>query len=224
VKLLRQPRRVTIHTVGAGDLEMMWILALLFFPVEHDQVHVPGRGGAQLTQHRRNLATMVAAVIDHMLHHLPEHIRSRCPTHVLILDRTLDAFRSQPFEHFAHLPLQPGPLLARGGSIRNAFRILKSKGLLAVPSPYPDGLGITDVRDGVANRTEAVAERLGELLRRERRNGVENPVACPVVVVDEEAEVVVVHEIQLMRSIGRYPVAYYRSAMALFIWTARLDK
>jgi hypothetical protein len=86
-------------------------------------------------------------------------------------------------------------------NIRHAFGILKSKGLLAVPSPYPDGLGITDVRDGVANSAEAVAERLGELLRRERRNGVENPIARPVVVVDEQAEVVVGHGIQLMRPV-----------------------
>jgi hypothetical protein len=54
--------------------------------------------------------------------------------------------------------------------------------------------------DGVAHRTEAVIHGAYELLGCERSESVQYPVARPVVVVDEEAEIVVIHSVQLSPS------------------------
>ena len=67
-------------------------------------------------------------------------------------------------------------------------------------APYPFG-GI-DMRDRVANRSEAAAEIARELLRGQRLDGVQHAVASPVVEVDERAEVLVGHGAILDRGSG----------------------
>lgn len=56
------------------------------------------------------------------------------------------------------------------------------------------------MRDGVAHRAEAVVHGAYELLGRDRIYGVEDPVARPVVVVDEEAAIVIGHRVQFRAS------------------------
>ena len=142
---------------------------------------------------------MIAAMIHHVLQHLPEHILSRPATEILVLDAALHAFRTQCRQNLAHLAFKSGPLLTRCRKVSHAIRLLKALRLLAAPSLQPNGLGIANMRDGVAYGTEAIAQRLRELFRRKLGDGLEEPVARPVVVVDKKAEVVVGHRIQFRR-------------------------
>src|SRR5215472_5962358 len=151
---------------------------------------------------------MIRAMIDHMLQHLPEHVRLVITAKVLILDRALHSFRPQSCELFAHFAFQFGPLPASCVDIRKAVRLLESLRLFALQSCDPNALGSADMCHSVAYRIEAVPHGTYELLGRYRTYGVEHPVARPVVVVDEKAEIVVGHQVQF-RTLARSPNGRY---------------
>jgi len=60
-------------------------------------------------------------------------------------------------------------------------------------------LGVADVRNGVPHRAEAVSHVARELLWGERGDGFEQPVACPIVVIEQKAKVVDRHGVELTR-------------------------
>jgi hypothetical protein len=133
---------------------------------------------------------MIGAVIDYVLQHLPKQVRLVITAKVLIFDRELRSFRPQSCELIAHLAFQFGPLLASCVDIAKAVRFLESLRIFAPQSCDPNALGGADMRDRVAYRLEAVAHGTYELLGRDCSYGVEHPVARPIVVVDEETEIV----------------------------------
>src|SRR4051812_24256790 len=60
-------------------------------PVIRDQIHRLRRRRAQLPQHRRQLAAMVAGVVDDVLHHLPDRGGAGLAAQQLELDRLIDS-------------------------------------------------------------------------------------------------------------------------------------
>ena len=83
-----------------------------------------------------------------------------------------------------------------GVDIAKAVRFQESLRIFALQSCDPNALGGANMRDGVAYRIEAVAHGTYELLGRDVSCGIEHPVARPIVIVDEELQIVVVHQVQ----------------------------
>ena len=157
---------------------------------------------------------MIGAVIDDVLQHLPANVGLVITATILLLDRAIHSFWTQSGELFAHLAFQFGPLLASCVYIRKAVRLLEVLRFFTFQSCDPNALGGADVRDGVPYGTEAAPHGTCELLGRYRTYSVEHPVARPVVVVDEEAEIVVGHKVQFRTLAyppnGRYAESSYR--------------
>src|SRR6185312_3621393 len=120
-------------------------------PIKGNQVHRFRRCCVQLSKHRGDLSTMVSAVIDHVLKHLPKRVRLILTAQVLVLYRALHNFWSQFCELLAHLGLKFGPLSAGRVEVRDAVWGLRSLCLFALQSSDPDALGSADMRDGVAH-------------------------------------------------------------------------
>jgi hypothetical protein len=57
----------------------------------------------------------------------------------------------------------------------------------------PNPLTTDDVHERVSHGRKAAAQIAGELFRSKRRNGLQNPVACPAVVFIEQTNVISRH-------------------------------
>src|SRR5439155_12375404 len=153
-------------------------------------------------------------VVHDVLHHLPDRRCAGIAAQQLVFNHARHALIGQAIDERAHLLLVLDPRAPQRGEIGEAIRRQERRRRLALPAHVPRPLRRVDVRQRVADRLEAAAEILVVLFGRQRLDRLEQPVARPVVIVDERQYILPVHGITLTRRI-RSSRGYSRSRYAL---------
>src|SRR5688572_649887 len=128
-----------------------------------------------------------------MLQHLPERLRLGLTGQHPVLDWCSNALLTKPFENSANPALLIGPRAANAGHIGKSRWIRHRLWRFALPPCAPDSIRPVQMHERVANRAKTVAEISCELLRCETFYRFEQPVARPIVIVDERPQLLQVH-------------------------------
>jgi hypothetical protein len=104
-----------------------------------------------------------------------------------VVEAPADAVLSQRVDERPHFLLVLRPCGSDGCQVAEPLEGLKRGWGDALPSRIPHPLGAVGVRQRVPDRSKAVAQIARELLRRERLNRVEHPIARPVMKIEERA-------------------------------------
>src|SRR4051812_41539520 len=134
------------------------------------EMHQVGQNRAHsvLAKERGHLAAMVAAVIDQMLHRLPQGIAVDAKLQGLVLEYAVQVGLRNVADEIKEARLELPPAVAEAGDVCKLRDIRKRSWGAALKALEPDPLRAVNVRERVSHGGKARTHRLGELLRRER--------------------------------------------------------
>src|SRR6266550_7041003 len=155
---------------------------------------------------------MVARVIDDVLQHLPDRRRPGLTAEQLVVDDARAAVFAEALHEPAHLRFELRPRAPDRRQVGKLIARKQRRRRMTVPALMPGPFRRVDVCDRLVDRFEAVPHVARQLLGRQRFEGVEQPVARPVVIIEQRPQVVLVHRITFawrMRSSRGYSRSRY---------------
>src|SRR5258706_3847052 len=149
---------------GANSLSFGGDIALAI------KMHQVGQDGlsAVLAQHRGDLAAVIAAMIYNVLHGLPQRIAVDPELQRFVFQYPIKIALRQAANEIEQARLEFAPALAKGGNVRILLGIGERGWRATLETFEPNPFCPEDVPERVAHRRKTRAQRLGELLRRER--------------------------------------------------------
>lgn len=136
------------------------------FTIEVHQVR-QDRLRAELPQQGRDLPAVVAAVVDEMLHRLPQRVAVDSELQRFVFHHPVEIGLCQTFDEREQPRFEPVPTFLQARNIAELSHIGQRRRRAALEPFQPDPLRAIDVCQRVAHGTEARAHRLYELLRLE---------------------------------------------------------
>ena len=124
-------------------------------------------------------------MVDDMLQHVPEDRFDRFAAEVLVFDLATNTLGPKSAHEVPDPSLLTGPA---GTQVLHRLEILRREMCarrIALPAGAPHRFCRHNVREGVADRAEAVPEILMELLSGQPLDRIEQPVASPIVKVQQ---------------------------------------
>src|SRR5712692_6486760 len=153
------------------------------------KMHQVGQDGlrAELPQQRGDLPAMIAAMVDEVLHRLPQRIAVGPKFQRLVFHYAVEIALRQTANEGQQARLEFAPAFAQACDVGILRGVWKRRRRAALKAFEPNPLRTEDVRQRVAHRRKAGAHGLGELLRRERRGRTQRAAIGPGVVVVQHA-------------------------------------
>src|SRR5436190_13630516 len=142
---------------------------------------------------------MVAGVVHDVLEQLPERRRPGLAAEQLVLADARQALLAELVEKRAHVFLLVGPGAANRRDVRKRLAGHQRRGRLPPPPWVPGPFGGVGMNDRFTNGLEAAPEVAVELIGGQRLDRVEQPIARPVVIVEQCPEVLKIHRTTLAR-------------------------
>src|SRR5262245_18372360 len=115
--------------------------------VEHEKVRRKGHS-RQLSQHRRELTSVIARMIHDVVHLTPERVLPGLPLEVYVMHERLEALGRERLEKRSLFDLDLQPSRLERARARKARALEDDLGRRPFPALKPDPFGPNDVRKG----------------------------------------------------------------------------
>src|SRR5258708_11392387 len=153
------------------------------------KMHQVGKDGlrAELPQQRGDLPAMIAAMVDEVLHRLPQRIAVGSKFQRLVFHYAVEIALRQAANEIQQAWLEFAPALAQAGDVGILRGVWKRRRRATLESFEPNPFRAKDVRQRVTHGGKARAHGIGELLGRERGGRAQRAAIGPGVVVVQHA-------------------------------------
>src|SRR5579859_657434 len=170
---------------GRREADEMWLWLGQQFVI-HKKIGVL-RLGTQLAQKRHDLAAVVARVIDHVKHLLPERVGEGLALAIDVGQRVCESLRRESLQELVEVMLDRVAAPAQRFDGREVGGRQHLAGRASEPAFQPNPFSAENVGQRIPHRAKAVAHRAGELFGGKWLHGRECALVSPVVIEEEFA-------------------------------------